>query len=275
MIGKPVEFPTVSLSVRVYQALLLAYPTKFQQEYGSDMVQVFRDCCLWTVHQGGTNGMAKLWAVTLFDLIQSVVSEHRQKETEMKKEMKPEDIRMAGWAFILGGIAFAISLLAGFWGPKAWFVITILLSYICLPLLALGMLGLRSHYAHKVGGFGKSVLLFGAIFGPTISIVGTFLQGVGEFWSLIFIGACIQFACLVLFGLIGIFTQPLPHWNILPIIAGLWFTVRFLNNMIAGFPDEGDPTILDATFIIIQSASMIALGYILKSDVPEEMVATA
>lgn len=190
----------------------------------------------------------------------------------MKKEMKPEDIRMAGWAFILGGIAFAISLLAGFWGSRAWFVITILLSYICLPLLALGMLGLRSHYGHKVGGFGKSVLLFGAIFGPTMSIVGTFLQGAGELWSLIFIGACIQFACLVLFGLIGIFTQPLPHWNILHIIAGLWFTVRFLNNMIAGFPDEGDPTILDATFIIIQSASMIALGYILKSDVPEQKI---
>jgi len=44
--------------------------------------------------------MARLWAIALFDLIQSVISEHAHKEIEMKKEMEPEDIRKAGRALI-------------------------------------------------------------------------------------------------------------------------------------------------------------------------------
>jgi len=108
MISKPLHDSIITVSVKVYQTLLHAYPTVFQQEYGSQMVQVFQDCCLRTVHQGGTNGMFRLWTITLLDLLQSVISEHTQKEIEMKKEMKPEDIRMAGWALIGGAVAFVI-----------------------------------------------------------------------------------------------------------------------------------------------------------------------
>jgi hypothetical protein len=39
--------------------------------------------------------------------------------------------------------------------------------------------------------------------------------------------------------------------------------------------NEGSPTIADAVFIPLQVASLMALGYILKSDVPEERVAVA
>jgi hypothetical protein len=224
--------------------------------------------------------MARLWVVTLFDLVQSVVSEHAHKEIEMKKEMKPQDIRMAGWALILGGIALALSLLAGTQGDSYWFVITGILTFLCLPLLAVGMLGLRSRYGDQVGVFGKNILLIGAILGPAISIMGTLLQGTDELWTLIFIGPIALFVCLVLFGLVGLYTKPLPRWNILPIIAGLWLTIRWLPIMIptllTGYAsNEGSPTIADAVFIPLQVASLMALGYILKSDVPEERVAVA
>ena len=86
----------VTFSVKLYQVLLAAYPSRFQQEYGPHMVQVFQDCCLRTVRQSGPNGMLKLWGITLLDLTQSVISEHMQKETQVKREMKPEDIRRAG-----------------------------------------------------------------------------------------------------------------------------------------------------------------------------------
>src|SRR5215467_7540646 len=102
MISQRSELPIVTFSVKVYQALLVAYPAKFQQEYSDQMAQVFRDCCLRTVRQDGTNGMFKLWTVTILDLIQSVISEHTHKEVQMKKQMKPEDIILAGKALIWG-----------------------------------------------------------------------------------------------------------------------------------------------------------------------------
>ena len=290
MASKPSELDLIKFSVRVYQVLLNAYPIKFQQEYGSDMVQVFQDCCLRAFRQGGMNGMARLWAVTLFDLVQSVISEHAQKEIEMKKEMKPEDIRKAGWAFILGGIALAaLSLFVALLGDSYWFLLTGILSFLCLPLLAVGMLGLRSRFGDKAGGFGKSMLLVGAILGPITSVIGFVLQGMNEFWTLIFNGATILFVCLALFGLVGLYKKPLPSWNILPIIAGVLFPLlwlsAFLNShsgrvviwkltghwyVIPGIP-EGVAWIL----LLIQCIALAALGYILKSDVPEETAVPA
>jgi hypothetical protein len=39
MMSKPIENPTVAISVKIYQVLLVAYPTKFRQEYGPEMLQ--------------------------------------------------------------------------------------------------------------------------------------------------------------------------------------------------------------------------------------------
>ena len=63
------EPPIIAFSVRIYQALLLAYPTRFRQEYGSHMAEVFRDCCLRAFRRGGLNGMTRLWLLTLFDFL--------------------------------------------------------------------------------------------------------------------------------------------------------------------------------------------------------------
>ena len=85
MRSRSTDLPIVAFSTSLYRLLLTAYPAQFQQEYGPQMVQVFQDCCLRALRQGGTNGMVRLWAVTLLDLIQSVISEYRQKEVDMSK----------------------------------------------------------------------------------------------------------------------------------------------------------------------------------------------
>jgi len=245
------------------------------------MMQAFRDCCLRTIRQSGTNGMVRLWAITLFDLIQSVVSEHSRKEIEMKKEMKPEDIRMAGRALISGGIALALIIVGGTLGASGWYLVTTILTFICLPLLVVGTLGLRNRFGDKAGSFGKNMLLIGAILGPTTSVIGFVLQNVSELWTLIFIGPIILFVCLVVFGLIGLYKKPLPRWNILPIIAGLWYPTKFVAIMITGFTtgnwptDASSLTIADAILGILQVASLVALGYVLKSDVPEAKAVAA
>ncbi len=253
MISKPLKHSIITVSAKVYRTLLLAYPTKFQQEYGSQMVQVFQDCCLRAVRRGGTNGMLKLWVVTFFDLIQSVISEHVHKEIEMKKEMKPEDIRKAGRALIAGGVVLLIAtsfLMMRY--PSIWAVSFLLIVYISMPLLVVGLLGLRNRYGEKVGGFGKNILLVGAILGPLTSLIA-------------------------LFGFVALYKRPLPRWNVVPLIAGIWYPIMFwFSSMTRNTLDWEVPISVNVALLFgIQGIALVALGYILKSDVPEETAAAA
>jgi hypothetical protein len=290
MISKPLNNSIIAVSVKIYQTLLLSYPIKFRQEYGSDMLQVFQDCCLRALRQGGTNGMLKLWVVTFFDLVQSVISEHAQKEIEMKKEMKPEDIRMAGWALIWGAVIFVISLLllmigdvsrdGTFWGLSA-----LLIVFLSPPLLVVGLFGLRNRYGDKVGWFGKNILLLGAILGSLTTFIG-FVGSLGLFkngdigWHLIYIGPGVLFTGLALFGFVALYKRPLPRWNVALVIAGLWYPIVVLAHIIIGMRNGdwlhgGSSYTIAPVLHIIQGIGLVAVGNILKSDVPEETVAPA
>jgi len=289
MISKPLNNSIITVSVKVYQALLVVYPDKFQQEYGSQMLQVFQDCCLRTIRQSGTNGMLRLWAITLLDLVQSVISEHAHKEIQMKREMKPEDIRMAGWALIWGAGSFVVSLLSLSMGEhmgdptSAIFALSgLLMIFVSLPFLVVGLLGVRKRYGEKVGWFGKNILLMGAILGPLTTLIGLFgLLGKSDLnWILTYVGPAVLLAFLVLFGFVALYKRPLPRWNVVPVIAGLWYPITtFSHTMIwartggwvHGYPDFAIVSILD----VIQGIALVALGYILKSDVPEETAAPA
>jgi hypothetical protein len=293
MISQSSDFPIVALSVRVYQTLLVAYPTKFQQKYSSDMVDVFRSCCLRAVRQGGSNGMFKLWAITLLDLIQSVISEHAHKEIEMKKEMDPENIRIAGGALIWGAVTFVISLLSLSIGEyvrditSPFFALSgLLMIFASMPLLVIGLLGVRGRYGDIVGRIGKNILLMGIILGSLISLIGSIgsLTGVGNGninWILIYVGPAVLFAGLALFGSVALYKRPLPRWNVVPVIAGIWYPIITFSHTIMiwartgswahGYPNFAMVSILD----VIQGIALVALGYILKSDMPEETVAPA
>ena len=283
MISKSTDLPFVAFSVKVYQMLLIAYPTKFQQEYGLQMVQVFQDCCLRALRQGGTNRMVKLWAVTLLDLIQSVLSEHAHKEIEMKKEMKPE-IRMAGWALIWGAVTFIISLFSLLMGDRTgtspFFALSgLLMIFVSPPLLLVGLLGVRNRYGDKVGWFGKNVLLLGAILGPLTSLMGFFTTGNSEWgWHLIYIGPGVLFTGLALFGIVALYKKPLPRWNVVPVIAGIWYPIAVLSHILIGLRVgnwlHGGPMYYMMPYLdVIQGIALVALGYILKSDVPQDTVA--
>jgi len=231
--------------------------------------------------------MVRLWLVTLLDLIQSVVSEHAHKEIEMKKEMKPRDIRMAGWAIIVGSVVFVLGVFIDALLPNNnWYVIIAIVSMISMPLLAFGLLGLRRRYGDQVGVFGKNILLIGSVLGLPMSIIGYFGE-VGffgrvfyEIWVLIFAGPMVLFACLALFGIAALSKKPLPHWNMVPIIAGAWYPIFILAYFIVSVRtgdwdsfEAGTPewfVAVASILLIIQSVALMALGYILKSDVPEE-----
>lgn len=270
----------VAFSVKSYQLLLVAYPIKFQQEYGLQMVQVFRDYCLRTIRQSGNHGMLKLWMITLLDLIQSVISEHSQKETAMKQEMKPEDIQRAGWALILGAISLVIGIFSIVLKDSNWSMFVVLLVFVSLPLLVFGILGLRARYGKKVGSFGKNILLVGAILGPVTSILGFFLMAIYPLWFITFMGPAILFVCLTLFGVAALYTKPMPRWNSLPILAGLSYPASMFFYIITSLLTEdwsgsSIPDIVNILLIVMQSIALVVLGYILKADASEEIAVLA
>ena len=291
MIRQRSKLPMVAFSVKVYQALLIAYPARFRQKYGSEMLQVFQDCCLRTLRQKGTNGMVRLWVVTLLDLIQSAISEHAQKEVQMKKEMKPEDIQLAGGALIWGAVAFVIGNLLLFVRSSFWGVSIILIAFLSMPLLIVGLLAVRDRYGEKIGEFGKNVLLAGIILGPLMTFIGLFgvgdpgkLQGLRFVVALLFItGPSVLFACLALFGLEALHKRILPRWNAVPLLAGAWYPILMLIYIVVSlrtgsWDDDANISIMRVVsniLCIIQGVALAALGYILKSDVPEETATPA
>lgn len=270
--------PQVALSVRAYQLLLKAYPAKFRQEYGSHMAQVFRDCCLRAVRQSGRNGLVRLWGNTLLDLIQSVISERMQKEVEMKREMKPEDIRMAGWALMVGAAVFAITSVLVYVGDAMnvdlWMLPSILIPFFCMPLFLVGVLAIRNRYGEKVGELAKNILLIGAVLGTVISVIGLLAAGIGELWLLVYTGPAVLFVGLSLFGIVALYKKPLSRWNILPLLAGIWYPILFfpqLSFLFNGYFNTGNDNTFSTILVLLQCVALIMLGHILKSDVPEEM----
>ena len=185
-------------------------------------------------------------------------------------------IQLSGWSIIVGAIAFlpgAIGMLfyesqtidwntppmklvafAVFWAPV---------------LLAVGLLGLRARY--KIGG---GVLLFGAIVGGLLVVVGTLVQfitpdySVSETYYGVWLGGVLILnICLSIFGVLALIEKPLPRLNWLPLVAGAWILLLPLLAGIMG--DLLSPTIFIAV-LVIMTIAQVMLGYFLQSDALQE-----
>ncbi|GER91137.1 hypothetical protein KDW_52990 [Dictyobacter vulcani] len=78
-----------SCSERLYQWLLLAYPSEFRREYGREMVQTFRDCYREELDAGGTLRLLPFWSTVFYDFVKSVSIEqflHLKKLVLFDKE---------------------------------------------------------------------------------------------------------------------------------------------------------------------------------------------
>ena len=135
---------------------------------------------VWTAHGAGFSGllpeslppgsglpgMLSLWTHTLLDYFKSVVEEHMQKGVHMSKS---KFIRLSGWSFILGAIAFMVALLASSRDVPEYSrynaasrPIDLYFEYaqaILFPaamlLLLVGMVGLYLRYSQETNGFGR------------------------------------------------------------------------------------------------------------------------
>jgi len=267
MINKPIENPVIAISVRVYQALLVAYPARFQQEYGSQMSQVFGDCCLRAFQHSGTYGILKLWVITLIDLFGSALAEHLQKENEMTRS---RFIKLGGWAFIIGSFAF-VTILGG----------SIAGSVISSILLAVGMLGLRARYGEVVGSFGRNILLIGIGAAVLAYAVLPVFRDNDIWWIFPFLGSAVLLTGLSIFGLVALVRKPLPHVNWLPFAAGIGFPALYFPILFSTIMNNGEWYLPDnywglvSAIISLQFLGLCILGLILQSDAPEELPTTA
>ena len=271
------EPPVVALSVRVYQALLLAHPTTFRQEYGSHMAEVFRDCCLRAFRQGGPNGMARLWLLTLLDLVHSVLEQHLQKETFMSK---PQAIKLSGWAFMLGSFGF----LAVNNDSMAVSFASLVISSI---LLSIGMLGLRTGYGDRVGGFGRTMLLLGVL-GMLLAFVSLGVLNriqpqiqIGnariETRLLLYFGPTIGLLGLALYGLAALRRKPMAGLNWLPVATGVWYPAAYSFFFFYFVSHNGVWLYVEQILwvsnmmVIMQFVTLCLFGFILSANTREEM----
>jgi Domain of unknown function (DUF1835) len=89
-----------SLSDRIYQALLLAYPPGFRHEYGAQMAQVFHDSCRDAQRRRGMVGLLALWLAALGDLAASAWAEWR---TALQSSVHPTHLRGGAMLHITNG----------------------------------------------------------------------------------------------------------------------------------------------------------------------------
>ena len=65
----------IALSERFYHRLLVVYPATFRRQYGSQMMQVFLDCCRAAYQKRGSWGVLRLWIFVLGDLLINAIAE--------------------------------------------------------------------------------------------------------------------------------------------------------------------------------------------------------
>ncbi len=92
----------LSLSQSFYRLLLAAYPAEFRDEYGREMLLVFRDLCRERAQTNGRLGLMQAWIRALLDLARTAPGERLQS---FRKEFDPARILRT---FILALMVYAV-----------------------------------------------------------------------------------------------------------------------------------------------------------------------
>ena len=222
---------SLSVSVRVYRALLVAYPKKFREHYETQMVQVFRDSFKYEYHRNGISGVIDLWLHTFVDLFVTALMERISEGSQYM--FSPKVVLWGGVAGVFSGMLWMMGGLA----PSSGWATMVL-------ALVLGLGGLVSLYSRQGGQGGRLGLA-----GFAIGIIGTVLALAALWWdSTLFSGStyteinsrierepilaarAILFTTLTLvtvgiglalLGVASLRAKTLPRWRGLPLGLGL------------------------------------------------------
>lgn len=274
------------LSIRMYRALIIIYPSEFRQDYGGPMVQVFGDCCRRAFREAGMTGLLLLWWRTLIDTVKTAIEEHSQRGVYMAKQTF---IKLSGWALILSGIALVLGSLASLrptYDPNNMLSLSIdqYANAVAAPLvlagiilLSIGSLGILLRYGDKASGFGRYSLGTGTFFGLVSITSYLFLtvDNTGLWWNIFSISVMIQFLGLTFFGIDALRQCTLPRWNGLPVLAGMWIPLLLIINAIRELISGVSPfpQAETAILLILTLAGLVGLGIELETDAQPSDVA--
>lgn len=208
---RPSERNLLDVSVSAYSILLALYPSDFRRDFGQHMVQVFRDVCRDAYRQGGSPGLMMWWLTTLFDLLKTVISEHRKAGVTMSQA---RFIQWSGWFCLLGGIFFAASSISQLQPGSQTYQLSIAALVPGMVLITLGLLGMFLRYNAHINLFGKLALL-AALGGAAVALIGwvLLLAGGDSFWNVFLVGWLLYLAGHSVFGGFAATIHLLPKWN--------------------------------------------------------------
>ena len=102
---------SLSVSVRIYRALLVAYPKTFREHYEKQLVQVFQDSLRYEYHRNGKSGVIDLWLHTCADLLVTALMERIMERSQYM--FSPKVILWCGMASICAGLFWIASVGGG------------------------------------------------------------------------------------------------------------------------------------------------------------------
>jgi len=123
----------MNISCKLYGFLLLAYPPEFRQRFGSEMLQVFRDCYPREISRRSLPGF---WLWTLFDL---VVTAAQERANRWRKETMLMNRNLLALMGSIGIVLVAFFLLS--YGRKNEVGSILLFGYILDALITTGLVG--------------------------------------------------------------------------------------------------------------------------------------
>ena len=185
-------------------------------------------------------------------------------------------IRLSGWSFIVGAIAFLRpAILQLDYGSRTISPLMTNAFFWAPVLLVAGLLGLRARY--KIGG---GVLLFGAIVGGLLLIIGALGQSLTYYYSVattyfgVWVGGLLVLhICIFIFGILMLIKKLLLRWNWLPLAAGMWVPLLLLLAPILGNGDSPSQKVFVIAVFVMMTVAQVMLGYMLQAGTSHEMAA--
>ena len=256
----------LTFSVRLYNLLLLAYPTRFRRAYGREMAQVFRDDIRDTFQESGAAGLIGLWFLVGLDLLETAFAEHIWEVFHMPIE-KVE--RWTGVAATLGGALWVfVPLSVEVWNVdlNEGVLIFLMLAIMLLWAIALGGLYRRlpaaSYPANKV--------TFAMVeIGLLLLAIGFLLLNYTELEEVPTAMGILALISMVLgltgMGVIALVHRVLGFWRFAPLTLGGVFLAFIVVTTIPESPQE-----LQTALIILNGISWLLLAFGLWSKTREE-----
>jgi hypothetical protein len=252
----------LTLSGRIYNLLLLAYPARFRRAFGQEMAQVFRDDLRHTLQESGLAGLVGLWFLVVLDLVKTAFAEHIWEVFHMPIE-KLE--RWTGLAAALGGALFtfiaygtSISLLTDV------VVLVLFLAMFILWAIALAGLYLRLPAASHPGNMVTSAIAELGLLLLAIGFLLLFLTDSSDIvYNMLGIGGISGFVLGIAgMGIIALRYRAMGVWRFVPLLlagVSLGFVVSFIQDLPVSI-----------TFIYLTSFCWLLLGIGLWTSAKEE-----